>query len=269
MMNHTDSNFIFVRFKFSKLKEFKYLSHLDILGIVSRALLRSGIKVRFDLSFNPKPKAALSNPIPLGVESMAEYCDVELKEDIGTSDFMEIINKNLPDLIRVTAVSRVYDKLPNVMSQADIVLYEFIIGRDRGDIDSKAEINQMQEITPEEFYNVEDFTGIFKDWLQKNPAISGTIYKDEIYNLEKKYPQREKTDMAPYGNYKLGIYGYVKVLKENNNAIFKFNIFKQNLTGMLGQLNLNVKSVFKKELYLIKNGKLVTLIDAAQFEGQG
>jgi uncharacterized protein (DUF2344 family) len=42
---------------------------------MTRALSRSGIIVQYDKGFNPKPKISFSNPIPLGVESLAEYCD--------------------------------------------------------------------------------------------------------------------------------------------------------------------------------------------------
>ncbi|MBU4449943.1 MAG: TIGR03936 family radical SAM-associated protein, partial [Actinobacteria bacterium] len=55
------------------------LSHLDIVRLMTRALSRSGIIVKYDKGFNPKPKISFSNPIPLGVESLAEYCDLYWK----------------------------------------------------------------------------------------------------------------------------------------------------------------------------------------------
>ena len=43
-----------------------------------RALRRAGIRVKYTEGFNPKPKITFGPPIPLGVESAAEYADVTL-----------------------------------------------------------------------------------------------------------------------------------------------------------------------------------------------
>ena len=77
-----------VRFKFFKKDEFKYLSHLDVLALMERALIRTGMPLVYSGGFHPKPKLSFSNPIPLGVQSLAEYCDIELAEEISADDFI-------------------------------------------------------------------------------------------------------------------------------------------------------------------------------------
>src|SRR4030065_776459 len=99
MLNVTAENII--RFKFCKRAEYKFLSHLDILRLMTRALSRSGIIVKYDKGFNPKPKISFSNPIPLGVESLAEYCDLVLEDDIDTNDFTARVNKALPEQLKI------------------------------------------------------------------------------------------------------------------------------------------------------------------------
>jgi radical SAM-linked protein len=217
---------VFLRFKFSKLEELKFLSHLDILGVVSRALLRTGLQIKFDHGFNPKPKIALSNPIPLGVESIAEYCDVELGSDIDTENFIKLINGKLPDLLPATGAEKTFTKLPNVMSQVDLVLYEFVIRQGK---DFKAEKNNI--------------ASDFKDWLSTTTEISGSIYSFEIRD------------------FRLEVYGYAKTFKEKNNSIFKFNIFRERLDDFLKKSNLDLKSVRKKELYVLKDGKLFSPLE--------
>ena len=44
------------RFKFSKTGEYKYFSHLDIISIITRALRRARIRVKYSEGFNPRPK---------------------------------------------------------------------------------------------------------------------------------------------------------------------------------------------------------------------
>jgi uncharacterized protein (DUF2344 family) len=118
-----------VRFKFFKKDELKYLSHLDVLALMERALMRTGIPLLYSGGFHPKPKLSFSNPIPLGVQSLAEYCDIELLEEISAEDFTSLLNRKLPDNLRVIKALSFEkipeNKIPSLMSAIDIVLYEY------------------------------------------------------------------------------------------------------------------------------------------------
>jgi radical SAM-linked protein len=118
-----------VRFKFFKKDELKYLSHLDVLALMERALMRTGMPLLYSGGFHPKPKLSFSNPIPLGVQSLAEYCDIELLEEISAEDFTGLLNLKLPDNLKVTdAISfekTSENKVPSLMSAIDIVIYEY------------------------------------------------------------------------------------------------------------------------------------------------
>jgi radical SAM-linked protein len=61
-----------LRFKFAKAGVLKYLSHLDMINIIIRAIRRSSILAKYTEGFNPKPKITFGPPIPLGIESQAE-----------------------------------------------------------------------------------------------------------------------------------------------------------------------------------------------------
>jgi radical SAM-linked protein len=118
-----------VRFKFFKKDELKYLSHLDVLALMERALMRTGMPLLYSGGFHPKPKLSFSNPIPLGVQSLAEYCDIELLEKISPEDFTRLLNLKLPDNLKVIKALS-FEKIPenkilSLMSAIDIVLYEY------------------------------------------------------------------------------------------------------------------------------------------------
>src|SRR4030042_3963334 len=129
MLNVTQENII--RFKFYKRAEYKFLSHLDILRLMTRALSRSGIIVKYDKGFNPKPKISFSNPIPLGVESLAEYCDLVLEDDTSANDFAGKVNLQLPEQVKIISAKRVFHKVPSLMADIDLILYIFKINIDR------------------------------------------------------------------------------------------------------------------------------------------
>jgi len=75
-----------VRFRFTKTGKAKYISHLDLIATMQRALLRAGDDLKYSEGFNPQPYMAVALPLSLGSESICELLDVG------------IISDNLPDI---------------------------------------------------------------------------------------------------------------------------------------------------------------------------
>lgn len=90
-----------MRVKFIKTGYLKYLSHLDLVRLFIRAFSRANIPVKFSEGFNPHPKFSIGNPLPLGTESLAEYMDIELIEDMDPKEFMQKLNPILPKDIQI------------------------------------------------------------------------------------------------------------------------------------------------------------------------
>ncbi|MDZ7837419.1 MAG: hypothetical protein U5N58_05455 [Actinomycetota bacterium] len=57
--------------------------------------------------------------------------------------------------------------------------------------------------------------------------------------------------------YLLNLYGYVKIFKKKNNAIFKYNYFYDYFTGIAKKYNVNICSVVKQEMFIADEGKLL------------
>ena len=68
-----------VRFSFEKRGDMKYLSHLETAKVISRAFRRMNAPVRYSSGFHPSPKMSFASPLPVGVESLDEYMDVEFE----------------------------------------------------------------------------------------------------------------------------------------------------------------------------------------------
>lgn len=103
------------RAKFIKGEEVKFLSHLDILRTFNRALRRSGIPVAYSQGYNPHPITSFALPLSVGVTSDGEFVDVDIIEDLSADEFVEIINKGLPEELRVVEAKEV-DLKSNIMS---------------------------------------------------------------------------------------------------------------------------------------------------------
>lgn len=86
-----------MRIKFIKVGDMIYISHLDVQRLLQRAFRRANVELAFSQGFNPHPKMSYGNALALGVESYGEYVDIEIKDDIGSQELMDIINKQLPD----------------------------------------------------------------------------------------------------------------------------------------------------------------------------
>lgn len=113
-------------FKYTKLGKLKFISHLDNLRVLQRALRRTGIMAKYSEGFNPHPKLSIAYPLSLGVESIGEIAEVEVIEDINISEFIEKMNKCLPHGMEITEAS-VYSDNRAVPSMVCSQVYRFIL----------------------------------------------------------------------------------------------------------------------------------------------
>ena len=113
-----------LRCKFTKIGDISYISHLDLLKIFIRALRRSQIEVNYSEGFHPHPKISFSSALSLGIQSYAEFIDIDIKNPSDEKDFIKRINDSLPegiDIVEYKAVEKP-QVLTKTMSHS---LYEF------------------------------------------------------------------------------------------------------------------------------------------------
>jgi len=71
-----------IRFRYRKTGNARYISHLDLLATMQRALLRAGIKLKYSEGFNPHPYMSVALPLPVGSESLCELMDVGIIDSV-------------------------------------------------------------------------------------------------------------------------------------------------------------------------------------------
>ncbi len=110
--------------KFSRGPEVKYISHLDLMRLWRRALLRAGMPVVYSKGFNPHPRISLALPLPLSVESIGELMEVSLGKRMAPLSFMQTMSPQLPPGIEILEVREVPPKLPSLQSRIMFTEYE-------------------------------------------------------------------------------------------------------------------------------------------------
>ena len=113
-------------FKYTKLGKLKFISHLDNLRVLQRALRRTGIMAKYSEGFNPHPKLSIAYPLSLGVESIGEIAEVEILSDMAIHDFISRMNDCLPQGMLITEASE-YLGNQSVPSMVCSQVYRFII----------------------------------------------------------------------------------------------------------------------------------------------
>lgn len=111
-----------VRIWFSKQGRVKYVSHLDIMRCMTRAVRRANIPLWYTEGFNPHPYLNFLQPMPLGIEGLREPLDIRIEGEISNNEIMENLNKVLPVGITVTKVTEPYMK-SNDLAFAEYEIY--------------------------------------------------------------------------------------------------------------------------------------------------
>ena len=87
--------------KYSKTGYLKYISHLDVLRFIQRSVKRAGINAKYSEGFNPHMKTSFGYPLSLGTESIGEYFELELNENIDLELFAKKMNSVMPKEMQI------------------------------------------------------------------------------------------------------------------------------------------------------------------------
>ena len=214
-----------IRFKFNKINEYKYLSHLEIVRLIMMAVSRAEINIRYSEGFSPNPKINFSFPVPVGLASIAEYADIDLLEKMDSSEFKRILNLALTENMHLSDAKNISGKVPSLMG--DIGFCKFVFRLDLSGKKSESEV---------------------KNNIMSNQELSGSIHSLELT------PNGGSDDIV-----NLNLIGYTKIY--TNNKIFKFNDFLKYFKYLSNKMDIVVKDYFKKESYILREGMLKTPLE--------
>jgi radical SAM superfamily enzyme YgiQ (UPF0313 family) len=94
-----------INFTFTKLGIKKWLSHLELMQVFRRALRRSGLPIKYSQGFHPHLKFSFERALKVGEESPSENGKVEMTVSVDPKEFIERVNKELPDEIKILSTT--------------------------------------------------------------------------------------------------------------------------------------------------------------------
>jgi len=90
-----------LRMRYAKYELAKYFGHLELINIVSRALRRAGLQIKYSGGFHPKPKISFHEALPVGIESHCEEFYLTVRQAIDCEAAVSAMNRQLPDGLRI------------------------------------------------------------------------------------------------------------------------------------------------------------------------
>ena len=230
---------MYIRLKFTKGSEVKYISHLDLMRVFQRALRRTGIPISYSSGFNPHMEISFGAPLSLGVTSNAEYVDLKLAEPMDVREIQRRLNGSLPDGIRILdgiEMRENYKSAMSVVSHSRYLIRIFIENVSSDELTKKIEefaaqkeIKIMKE-QPKKGFELKEID--IKPLLVSMKLIES---KEDIYTIDCLLLSGSR------GNLKPGL--LIKAFKE--------------FTGYdIQSIRIN-----REQVYGLKNGKLLDLLE--------
>lgn len=227
---------ILLRCKFKKVDDICYISHLETMKTIERALRRANINLSFSQGFNPHPKMAFAQALSLGLESYGEYMDVEVEDDLDEEEFINKLNEQMPMGLVFIKAKKFKEKTKSLMSIVSHSRYIIEIKNiETKDIKSKIDKYMKQDEII--------ITKKTKKGKLKEIDIKKRIYSIDIVDI--------KDDSLVLNT----------ILQCSSEGNLKPSIFVSN---MMEYLNLNEEykmDVNRIDLYKNEDGKIMPILD--------
>ncbi len=127
-----------LRFAYSVSGVVKFLSHLDVLKLFNRALMRAALPVAYSEGFNPHPKISFGPPRGVGIEGCCEWGDIVLKEEMSPEEFCSRLDAALPKGIRMISARELELPSKALMAVITLTTYEAELPHDEVVLDAVA-----------------------------------------------------------------------------------------------------------------------------------
>ena len=119
-----------LRVRFCRGEEVKFISHLDLMRLWMRALIRAGVPLAYSEGFNPHPRLSLAAPLAVGVTSEAELMDIFLSKWASPHFFTATVSRQLPPGIEILQTYPIGPNQPALPAQVRYTEYRIEVETD-------------------------------------------------------------------------------------------------------------------------------------------
>ncbi|UCD94187.1 MAG: TIGR03960 family B12-binding radical SAM protein [Candidatus Zixiibacteriota bacterium] len=117
-----------VRIRWGRKGLARFLSHLDNVRVIERAIRRAGLPAEYTMGFHPHMKLSFGPPLQLGYTSEAEYFDLALDRPFQP-EMAERLAGALPGGYYMVRAISIVDKKVSLSSRLNRAVYEVNVGR--------------------------------------------------------------------------------------------------------------------------------------------
>lgn len=135
-----------LRMQITKDPEIRFISHLEYVRTIGRAIRRVKLPAAYSEGFNPHLKFSLASALGVGVVSYTEFVEIELAEPMEVEKAARALDAALPRGIRVLAADAVDTHHAALMSQAAGAGYRVTLPFSENVSDAVAQFNACQEL---------------------------------------------------------------------------------------------------------------------------
>ena len=110
----------------------KWVSHLDLLGMVEKALRRSGLPIAYSQGFNPHMLISWGPAHPVGLASDGEYVDLTFNGE-PPADWQDVFSRALPPGLTLVQARTIAAAEPSLMAAVNYACYRLELPAADGD----------------------------------------------------------------------------------------------------------------------------------------
>ena len=180
-----------VRIRFSKTGALVYIGHLDVMRYFQKLFRRANMPICYSEGFSPHQILSFSHPLPLGMESVGEYADIELYERVTSKAAIEaLLEKSVPE-IGIFSFKLLPDKCENAMAAVRAARYDIGFTESCPFDDLEAAVKKLMEQeslvvtkTTKKSVKEEDIRPYIYECFVKGDHIEMLLASGSIHNLK-------------------------------------------------------------------------------------
>ena len=112
-----------VRIRFEKTGIMRYVGHLDLMRFFQKAVKRSNLPIRYSEGYNPHQIMSFAAPLGVGLTSIGEYMDIDIKEAVDADTAIKTLNENMVEGLAITGFNYLPDNAEKCMSALTAASY--------------------------------------------------------------------------------------------------------------------------------------------------
>ena len=135
-----------LRMQITKDRDIRFISHLEYVRTIERAIRRAKLPAAYSEGFNPHLKFSLASALGVGVVSYTEFVEIELAEPMEVELAAKALDKALPRGIRVLAADAVANNTAALMAEAAGASYVVTLPFAEDISEAVARYNEAEEL---------------------------------------------------------------------------------------------------------------------------